>query len=115
MKELDSHGRKCEQRFGLISGFYLFGLHELSTAEGSEWDLSDPDTMDIVVTKKNAALVYAYCKEIRKGYSVGLNKGSMDKIKAARMKAHRYLYDEANDPATPIARKIELVKLTSKD
>lgn len=71
--------------------------------------------MDIVVTKGNAESVYAYCKEIRSGYSVGLKRGGMKKIKEARAEAHRYLYEEANDPATPIQRKIELVRLTSKE
>jgi hypothetical protein len=114
MKELDEHGRACEEAFALISGWYVFALHELSTAAGSKWDMSDPDTMDIVVTNKNAECVYAYCKEIRSGYSVGLNKEQMKKVREARRQAHEYLYAEANDPNTSVERKIELVKLTSK-
>ena len=39
---------------------------------------------------------------------------TMAKIKAARLEAHRFLYEEANDPNTSIQRKIELVKLTGK-
>lgn len=115
MKDLDDHGRACEKAFGLISGYMLYALHELSTAAGSEWDTSDPSTMDIVVTRQNAAAIYAHCKEIRSGYSVGLNREGMRKVKAARAQAHQYLFEEANDPATPIERKIELVRLTSKD
>jgi hypothetical protein len=115
MKDLDEHGQICEQTFGLISGFCVYALHEISTAAGSKWDLNDPDSMEIVVMKNNAADVYGWCKEIRSGYSVGLNKEQMKKVKAARLEAHKYLYDEANDPTTPIERKIQLVRLTSKD
>jgi hypothetical protein len=114
MKDLDEHSKMCEQAFGMISGYMIFCLHELSTAAGSKWDTSDPDTMDIIVTKQNADEIYGICKEIRSGYSVGLNKEGMNKIKAARTKAHEFLSLEANDPATPIERKIALVRLTSK-
>lgn len=114
MKDLDEHGRMCEEAFGLISGYMIFSLHELSTAAGSLWDINDPDTMDIVINKSNAESIYATCKEIRSGYSVGLNKEGMAKIKAARLEAHRYLYEEANDPNTSIERKIQLVRLTGK-
>jgi hypothetical protein len=114
MKDLDEHSRACEEAFGLISGYMLFSLHELSTAAGSEWDMNDPDTMEIIVNKQNAKYVYELCKEIRSGYSVGLGKVGMAKIKAARLEAHRYLYEEANDPTTSIERKIELVRLTGK-
>jgi hypothetical protein len=114
MKDLDDHGRACEEAFGLISGYYIFELHQHSTAAGSNWKYDDPETMEIVVNKNNAAAIYALCKEIRSGYSIGLGKEGMKKIKAARSEAHKYLYEEANDPNTPIERKIELVKLTSK-
>ncbi len=114
MKDLDEHGRNCEEAFGLISGCYVFALHEIATAAGAKWDISDPDTMEIPVTKRNAECVYAYCKEIRSGYSVGLTRWQMSIVKAARKEAHEFLYIEANDPKTPIERKIELVKLTSK-
>lgn len=114
MEDLDEHGRNCEKSFGLISGMLLVGLHEASTAAGSLWDLSDPDSIDITVNKLNAENIYGICKEIRSGYSVGLNKWQMKKIKEARTRAHRFLYEEANDPNTPIERKIELVRLTSK-
>jgi hypothetical protein len=114
MKDLDDFGRAMESQFGLISGMFIHVLHELSTAEGSKWDMKDHSTMEIIVTKNNAEAIYAYCKEIRSGYSVGLPKMCMAKIKAARLEAHKYLHAEANDPSTPIKRKIELVKLTSK-
>lgn len=114
MKDLDEHGRACEDAFGLISGFYIFALHEISMAAGSKWDYNDPESMEIIVTKENAEDIYGCCKEIRSGYSVGVLKSGMKKIKEARRQAHEYLYAEANDPNTPIERKIELVKLTSK-
>lgn len=114
MKDLDDHGRACEEAFGLISGYMIFALHEVSTAAGSLWDMNDPDTMQIVVNKSNAQYVYELCKEVRSGYSVGLGKEGMAKIKAARLESHKYLYEEANDPATSIERKIELVRLTGK-
>ena len=113
--DLDEHSNMCEDALGLISGYYIYALHELSTAAGSQWDYSDPSTMEIVVTKENAEAIYAYCKEIRSGYSVGLKKSGMAKIKAAMAEAHKYLVDEANDPATSIDRKIQLVRLTSKN
>lgn len=114
MKDLDEFDRNLENAFGLISGYYIFELHQLSTAAGSKWDYSNPDTMDIVVTKGNADSIYAICKEIRSGYSVGLDSSGMKKIKKARSEAHKFLFEEANDPNTPVERKIELVKLTSK-
>ncbi len=70
--------------------------------------------MEIIVTKNNADIIYGLCKEIRSGYSVGLSKAQIKKIKEARNEAHRLLHQEANDPNTPIERKIALVKLTSK-
>lgn len=115
MKDLDEDGRLLEKTTGMISGFMLYALHELSTAAGSEWDLSDPSSMEIIVTKQNAAAIYTHCKEIRSGYSVGINPAGMKKIRKARHEAHRFLFEEANDPATPIERKIELVRLTGKD
>lgn len=115
MKDLDEFEKACEQTFGLISGYYLWNIHRMSQEAGSLWDLEKPNTIDIVVTKDNSEEMYAYCKAIRSGYSVGLNKEGMKKIKAARSEAHKYLFDEANDPNTPIERKIELVKLTSKN
>jgi rRNA maturation protein Nop10 len=114
MKDLDEHGRMCEESFGLISGMLLYTLHEYCTAAGSKWDMSDPSTMEIPVTKYNAVDIYSICKEIRSGYSIGLDKAGMNKIKKARSDAHKFLYEEANDPDTPIERKIMLVRLTSK-
>lgn len=115
MKDLDDHSRMCENAFGLISGYYIFELHLHSTAAGSNWDYDNPSTMEIIVNKTNADTIYALCKEIRSGYSVGLLKSGMKKIKAARSEAHKFLVEEANDPETPIERKIELCRLTSKD
>jgi hypothetical protein len=115
MYDLDPFEQICERSCGMISGWFLFCLHELSTTAGSSWDANDPSTMEIVVTKGNAEAIYAYCREIRRGYSIGLKRGQMAKIKAAREEAHRFLYEEANDPTTSIQRKIELVRLTSKD
>ena len=114
MKDLDDFDKAMEQQFGGISGFMLYMLWETSTAAGSQWDYGNPETMDIIVTAKNADYVYSICKEIRSGYSVGLNKSGMEKVKQARAKAHKFLFEEANNPDTPIDRKIALVKLTSK-
>lgn len=114
MNDLDDFAKGMEQEFGLISGYFVFELHQHSTAAGSLWDYDNPETMDIIVNKHNAQIIYELCKEIRSGYSVGLNKAGMAKVKAARLEAHKYLYDEANNPATPIERKIALVKLTGK-
>jgi hypothetical protein len=114
MKDLDEFGQACEEQFGLISGYYIFELHQLSTAAGSGWNYNDPESMEIIVNKSNAESIYAICKEIRSGYSVGLGKSAMKKIKEARSEAHKFLFEEANNPDTPIERKIALVKLTSK-
>lgn len=114
MYDLSEKDKMLERSCGLISGYFIFGLHELSTAAGSKWDMNDPATIDIIVTKQNAEGIYALCKEIRSGYTVGLKRGWMKKIKEARLEAHKFLYEEANDPNTPIDRKIELVRLTSK-
>ena len=114
MKDLDDDARFLESHFGLISGYFVWELHQHATAAGSKWDYNDPSTMDIPVNKSNATQIYALCKEIRSGYSVGLKKAEMAKIKEARMKAHQLLFEEANDPNTSIERKIELVRLTSK-
>lgn len=114
MKDLDDHGRMCEEAFGLISGYYIWDIHRMSVEAGSKWELEKPETMDIIVTKENADEMYAFCKAIRSGYSVGLNKSGMKLIKEARSKAHQFLFEEANDPNTPIQRKIDLVRLTSK-
>jgi len=115
MKNLDEHSKNCEEAFGLISGYYIFELHQHSTAAGSLWDYNDPSTMEIIVTKKNADVIYALCKEIRSGYTIGLKKSGMAKIKSATAEAHKFLVEEANDPLTPIERKIDLVRLTSKE
>lgn len=114
MKDLDDHSRICEESFGLINGYMLYALHELSTAAGSNWNMADPSTMEIIVTKRNAEGIYAHCKEMRSGYRIGLNRADMKKIKAARAEAHKFLFEEANDPKTSIDQKIELVRLTSK-
>lgn len=90
-------------------------LHETSVRAGSAWIYEKPETMEIFVTKENAACIYAACRDIRSGYSEGLSKDAMAKVKAARQKAHRFLFEEANDPNTPIERKIYLVRLTSKN
>lgn len=114
MKDLDEHGRMCEEAFGLISAGMLFGLHALCERAGSKWQIDKPETIEIIVTKENADGVYEFCKVIRSGYSVGMSKEGMKLIRAARLEAHKYLVEEANDPNTTIERKIELVKLTSK-
>jgi len=114
MKDLNEREQILEQSFGLISGAMLFGLHEICKAAGSQWDIEKPETIDIVVTAENADQVYDWCRAIRSGYSVGLKKPGMAKIKAARLEAHGYLVREANNPSTSIQRKIELVKLTAK-
>jgi hypothetical protein len=114
MHDLDETSKVLEGAFGLISGAMLYGLYQASAAAGSRWDYDTPHTMHIVVTKDNAAWIYGSCKEIGSGYDIGLSKSGMAKIKAAREEAHRYLVAEAQDPATPIERKIELVKLTTK-
>jgi hypothetical protein len=115
MKDLDENSRMFEEAFGLISGYYLWDLHRISVLCGSKWDYDKPETMEIIVTQDNAAYIYGLCKEIRSGYSVGLSPSGMKKVKEARSKAHKFLYEEANDPNTSIERKIELVKLTSKN
>ena len=114
MKDLDQHGQNCEKAFGLISRFYVYALWQMSVNAGSDWKYEQPDTIDIVVTRENADGIYAYCKAIRSGYDVGLGRTQMSKIKRARMIAHKFLVEEANDPNTSIQRKIELVRLTSK-
>lgn len=114
MNELNDFERACEQSFGLISGMMLYGLHQIAVASGSKWVIEDERTIDIPVNKDNAAEVYAWCKEIRSGYNVGMSKRVISAVKKARSEAHKFLYEEANDPLTPIERKIELVKLTSR-
>lgn len=100
---------------GDMVGYHLFLLHELSTARGIDWDFDDPDSMQIAVTKDTAEQVYGNCREIMAVADNGLSAGQMKKIRAARLEAHQFLYDEANDPKTSIERKIALVKLTSKN
>jgi len=65
MKDLDEHGKMCEEEFGLISGYFIFELHQHSTAAGSKWEYDNPETMDIVINKHNAQIIYELCKEIR--------------------------------------------------
>jgi hypothetical protein len=115
MKDLDGRNQLLENAFGLISGYYLWNIHRMSVEAGSVWKLEDPSTIEIIVTKDNAAEMYDYCRAIRSGYSVGLKKAGMKLIKEARAKAHELLFEEANDPNTSIERKIQLVRLTSKD
>lgn len=115
MKDLTEFEQACEKTFGLISGGMIWGLHEICKAAGSKWELDKPETMEIIVTKENADQVYDWCRAIRSGYSVGLSRAGMKKIKEARTEAHKFLFEEANDPNTSIERKIELVRLTSKD
>lgn len=114
MKDLDEHGRMCEEAFGMISGFCIYELHALSTAAGSKWDMSNPTTMEIIVNRSNAEAIYGWCREVHCGYNIGLDRHALKLIKAARKEAHAYLYEEANSPETSIERKIQLVKLTSK-
>lgn len=114
MKDFDEWGKMCEEEFGLISGGMIWGLHAVCERAGSKWQIDKPETMEIVITKENAAEVYSWCRAIREGYSVGLSKEGMKLIRAARLEAHKYLVDEANDPNTTLERKIELVKLTSR-
>lgn len=114
MKDLDEHGRLCEEQFGLISSGMLWGLHVICERAGSLWQLDKPETMEIIVNKENADSIYSWCRAIREGYNVGVDKDSMKKIRQARLVSHSYLVNEAQDPKTSIERKIELVKLTSK-
>lgn len=113
MKDLSEKDQLLENTFGLISGYYLWNIHRMSAEAGSVWKLEEPSTIEIIVTKENAAEMYDYCRAIRSGYSVGLKKEGMKLIKEARAKAHEILFAEANDPNTPIERKIQLVRLTS--
>lgn len=114
MKDLDEHGRNCEEEFGLISAGMLWGLHSICERAGSKWILEKPETLSIIITKENAAEVYSWCRAIREGYCIGLSKENMKKIKEARTLAHQFMVEEVNDPKTSVERKIELVKLTSK-
>jgi hypothetical protein len=114
MKDLNKRDQMLEKSLGMISGSMIYLLWELSKAAGSMWDIEYPFSMDIIVTEENAFQIYGCCKEIRSGYSIGLNPDGMKKVKAAREQAHRFLVEIANDPNTPIDRKIEIVKLTSK-
>jgi len=98
-----------------LSSFMLVQLHEHATAACSQWNFSDHSTIEIPVTKRNAETIYGICREIREGLNHGVSRKMMEVIKAARMEAHQYLYEEANDPNTSIDRKIILVKLTSKN
>lgn len=110
----DNNEFDLEDNFGLLSQGMIWGLHAICVRAGSKWDLDKPETMEIIVTKENADSIYDWCRAIRSGYDVGLDKRGMAKIKEARRIAHEFLYDEANDPSTPIERKIALVRLTSK-
>lgn len=113
-QDMTDYDNLCENTFGLISGYYIYHVHRLSIIAGSNWDYKRPETMEIIVTKENAAEMYAFCKAIRSGYDVGLKRSRIAKIKAARQEAHRFLVAEANDPNTSIDRKIQLTRLTSK-
>lgn len=93
----------------------IWGLHAICVRAGSKWELDKPETMEIVVTKENADAIYEWCKAIRSGYNARLTKNGMNKINVARLIAHRFLVEEANDPSTPIDRKIKLVRLTGKN
>jgi hypothetical protein len=115
MKGLSNDEKILESNFGLISGGMLWGLCEASKKAGSKWEYNKPETMEIIVNKENADEIYSWCRAIRSGLSIGLNADGMSMVKAARTMAHRYLVEEANDPNTTIERKIELVKLTSKN
>ena len=114
MKDLDNSGRQFERKFGLISGFMKYGIHELATKYGSNWDILDDNTIDIPVNEENACAVYSWCKEIRSGYNVRISKKLNTHIKKARLEAHLFLVAEFNNQNTTQERKIELVKLTSK-
>lgn len=74
MKDLDEHGRICEEQFGLIRAGMIWGLHAICERAGSKWQLDKPETIEIVITKENAADIYSWCREIIEGYSVGLSK-----------------------------------------
>ena len=95
-------------------GFFLYELHEIGTAIEEHWDFWASDDFEITVTRNYAERIYACCKEIMLIKHNGLNAKQMRIIRKARLDSHQFLYDEANDPATPIERKIQLVKLTSK-
>lgn len=94
--------------------YLISELHQHATAAGSQWDFSDPSTIDIPVNNRNADIIYGICRTLRESKSPTIARVQMKKIKEARAEAHKFLVDEANDPATSIQRKIELVKLTSK-
>lgn len=94
--------------------YMLSELHQHATAAGAQWDLSNPATMDIPVNSRNADIIYGICRTLRESKSTMIKRPQMKKIKEARTEAHKFLVDEANNPATSIQRKIELVKLTSK-
>lgn len=96
------------------SAYLLERLYWHAHAAGSTWKKDNPATISIPVSKKNAETIYCLCRGIRAVPPPGVTKKMMKVIKAARMEAHRFLYEEANDPNTSIDRKIQLVKLTSK-
>lgn len=93
-------------------GWYLYQLHEIGTALGESWDFWANDSFQITVTKQYAEAIYGCCREIMAVPGNGLSTKQMKIIRKARLEAHQFLFDEANDPQTSIERKIELVKLT---
>lgn len=95
--------------------WYLFQLHEIGTTLGESWDFWASDSFEMTVTKHNAEAIYGCCKEIMLVKDNGLNSNQMKIVRKARLEAHQFLYDEANDPKNSIERKIHLVKLTSKN
>lgn len=96
-------------------GWYLYQLHEIGTAMGQNWDFWASESFEITVTSQYAETIYGCCREIMAISDNGLSTKQMRIIRKARLEAHQFLYDEANDPETPIERKIHLVKLTSKN
>lgn len=94
--------------------WYLYQLHEIGTTIGEEWDFWVSDSFEITVSKHHAEHIYVCCKGIMSVKENGLNSEQMKIIRKARLDAHQFLYDEANNQETPIKRKIHLVKLTSK-
>lgn len=118
MDDLTDFEQALEDNFGLIGGGMLWGLHAICERAGSKWILDKPETMEIVVNSENADSIYDWCRGIqagiRAGYKIDLGKNGKKIVKEARRQAHEFLFDEANNPNTPIERKIELVRLTSK-
>src|SRR5579871_2632176 len=80
--------------------YCLYELHEIGTTFGENWDFWVSDDFEITVTKNYAERIYVICKEIMSIKGNRLNGEQMRIIRKARLDAHQFLYDEANDPST---------------